>query len=153
MEKDIEVLGCKLKRDRLYRVNEDRMIFQWIKREGRNIYSVGFTPILSSLVYPLYSIKIKPVGTVVEYDGNLAVVEAGKRVSTFPSPLSGKIVDKNSGLEKDPHPIISDPYSAWIVKIESEDIESLKRLRKAEEVADTIRQVIIREQIECLPRR
>jgi len=153
VEKDIDVLGCKLKRDRLYRINEDRMIFQWIKKEGKNIYSVGFTPILSALVYPLYSVKIKPVGTVVEYDGNLAVVEAGKRVSTFPSPLGGKIVDKNSKLEKDPSPLISDPYNAWLVKIEPEDTESLKRLKRAEEVVDTIRQVIIREQIECFPRK
>ena len=150
VEKDIEVLGCKLKRDRLYRINEERMIFQWVKEEGKHIYSVGFTPLLSALVYPLYSVRIKPVGTVVEYDGNLAVVEAGKKVSTFPSPLAGKIVDKNQRLEEDPSPLMNDPYSSWLVKIESRDEISLKKLQKAEEIVETIRKIIIREGIECL---
>jgi Glycine cleavage system H protein (lipoate-binding) len=153
MEEDIDVLGCKLKKDRLYRINEERMLFQWVREEGKDLYSVGFMPILSALVYPLYSVKIKPVGAEVEYDGNIAVVEAGKRVSTFPSPLSGKIVDKNSELEKDPSSIIGDPYRAWLVKIESKDKESLRKLKRAEEIVDTVRKIIIREQIECPPRR
>jgi len=153
MEEEMDVLGCKLKKDRLYRINEERMLFQWVKEEGKELYSVGFMPILSALVYPLYSVKIKPVGTEVEYDGNLAVVEAGKRVSTFPSPLSGRIVDKNSQLEKDPSPIISNPYQSWLVKIESKDKESLRKLKRAEEIVDTVRKIIIREQIECHSRK
>ena len=108
--------------------------------------------VLSSLVYPLYAIKIKPVNTVVEYDGNLAVVESGKRVSTFPSPLSGKIVEANKVLEKDPSPIVSKPYDSWIVKIRADRPEELKRLKKAEDIAEKVKTIIIREKIECLPK-
>lgn len=150
---DIDVLGCTIKKDRLYRVDEERMLFQWVKDEGSHIYSVGFMQLLSSLVYPLYSIRIKPINTVVEFDGNLAVVESGKRVSTFPSPLSGRILEVNKALEKDPSPIVSKPYESWIVKIKSENMEELKRLKRAEDIAETVRRIIIREKIECIPKK
>ncbi len=150
---DIDVLGCKIKRDRLYRVNEDRIIFQWVKQESKGVYSVGFMQVLSSMLYPLYSVKIKPVGTVVEFDSNLAVVETGKRVSTFPSPMGGRIVQVNKDVEKDPSRIINSPYSAWLVMIESEDEESIRGLKRAEDVVEAVRGVIIREKVDCLPKR
>ena len=149
---DIDVLGCKIKRDRLYRINEERVIFQWVKEEKKGVYSIGFMQVLSSLIYPVYAVKIKPVGTVVEFDSNLAVIETGKRVSTFPSPLAGKIVEANLALEKDPSPIVSSPYEAWLVKIESSDNVSLKRLKSAEEVIDLVKQLIIKEKVQCPPK-
>ncbi len=150
---DIEVHGCIIKVDRLYRVEEERMLFQWVKDEGSGVYSVGFMQILSSLIYPLYAIRIKPVGTVVEFDGNLAVVESGKRVSTFPSPLSGKVVDSNKSLEKEPSLIVSKPYESWIVKIKAEKPEELKKLKRAEDIREILRRIIVKEKIECLPKR
>lgn len=149
---DIDVKGCKIKTDRLYYVNEDRMLFQWVKHEGHGIYSVGFMQVLSSLLYPLYSVKLKPVGTKLEPGDNLAVIETGKKVSTFPSPIGGTIVEINPALEKDPSPIISSPYSTWLVKIESDDRKSISSLKRAQEVVDVVRRVIIREGIECIPR-
>lgn len=150
---DIEILGCTVKRDRLYRMDEERMLFQWVKDEGNGIYSVGFMQLLSSLIYPLYAIRIKPVNTQVEYDDNLAVVESGKRVSTFPSPLTGRIVESNKSLEREPSAIVSRPYESWIVRLKAEKPEELKRLKKAEEVTETVRRIIVREKIECLPKR
>ncbi|WPM31792.1 glycine cleavage system protein H [Hydrogenobacter sp. T-2] len=150
---DIEVQGCIIKADRLYRVDEDRMLFQWVKDEGSGVYSVGFMQVLSSLIYPLYAIRIKPVNTVVEFDSNLAVVEFGKRVSTFPSPLSGRIVESNKMLEREPSLIVSRPYESWVVKIKSDRPEELKRLKRAEEIVDIVRGVIVREKIECLPKK
>ncbi len=148
---DIVIKGCVIKKDRLYRVNEDRMVFQWVKEE-KGVYSIGFMSILASLVYPLYSVRIKPKGTVLEYDDNLAVVESGKKVSTFPTPLGGKIVEVNSTVEKDPSIIVNQPYESWLVKLESSDEESLKKLKKAEEIVERVKNVIIREGIECLPK-
>ncbi|MEJ5339760.1 MAG: glycine cleavage system protein H [Aquificaceae bacterium] len=150
---DIEVLGCTIKTDRLYRIDEERMLFQWVKDEGSGIYSVGFMQLLSSLVYPLYAIRIKPAGTVVELDGNLAVVESGKRVSTFPSPISGRIVEANKSLEKEPSLIVSRPYESWIVRIRAERLEELKRLKTASDIVEPVKRIIVREKIECLPKK
>lgn len=150
---DIVIKGCVIKKDRLYRVNEERMIFQWVKEEGKGVYSVGFMPVMSALAYPLYSVKIKPVGTTLEYDDNLAVVESGKRVSTFPTPIGGRIVEVNHSLERDPSALVSSPYEAWMVKIASDDTDSLKKLKRAQDILKTVEAIIIRENIECLPKR
>lgn len=149
---DIDVLGCKIKTDRFYRVDEDRFLFQWVKKEHKNIFSVGFMQVLSSMLYPIYSVKIKPVGTLVEFDSNLAVIETGKKISTFPSPIGGKVVDVNKEVERTPDIIISSPYSAWIVKIESNDKESLKKLKNPQDIVETVRRFIIKEKVECLPK-
>jgi glycine cleavage system H protein len=149
MGKDIKVLECTIKGDRLYRVEVHRMLFQWVKEEKKGIYSVGMMSLLAALTYPLYSIRVKPVGTVLEFDDNLATVEAGKRIATFPTPLSGKIVAINEEVLKDPELVNRKPYTYWIAKIKAHRPQELKNLRKAEEVIEEIREVIINEDIDC----
>ncbi|WP_457600336.1 glycine cleavage system protein H [Hydrogenivirga sp.] len=149
MGKDIDVLGCRLKTDRLYRVETHRMLFQWVKDEGGGIYSVGMVSVLAALTYPLYSVRVKPVGTKLEFDDNLATVEAGKRIATFPTPLSGEVVAVNEKAVKNPELINRKPYTYWIAKIKADKPEELKNLRKAQEVLGEIREVIINEDIDC----
>jgi len=149
MGKDIKVLGCSLKGDRLYRIEPHRMLFQWVKEEGNGVYSVGMASLLASLSYPLYSIRVKPVGTKLSFDDNLASVEAGKRIATFPTPLSGEIVEVNQEVLKDPGLINRKPYTYWIAKIKATKPEELRNLKKAEEIEKVVREVIINEDIDC----
>ncbi len=147
--KDIKVLGCTVKEDRLYRVESHRMLFQWVKHEGGKVYSVGMMSILAALTYPLYSIRVKPVGTELEFDDNLATVEAGKRIATFPTPISGKIVEINEMVVKDPEVVNRKPYSSWIAKLEMINPEELKHLQKPGDVLEVIKKVIIEEDVDC----
>ncbi len=149
MGKDIKVLGCSLKGDRLYRIEPHRMLFQWVKEEGNGVYSVGMASLLAALSYPLYSIRIKPVGTKLSFDDNLATVEAGKRIATFPTPLSGEIVEVNQEVLKDPELINRKPYTYWIAKIKATKPEELGNLKRAEEIEKVVREVIINEDIDC----
>ncbi len=149
MGKDLKVLGCTIKDDRLYRVEPHRMLFQWVKEEGKGVYSVGMMSILAALSYPLYSIRVKPIGTRLEYDDNLATIEAGKRIATFPTPLSGEVVAVNEEVVKEPELVNRKPYTHWIAKIKATKPEELKRLKRAEEVYEEIKEVIINEDIDC----
>ncbi|WP_165438788.1 glycine cleavage system protein H [Aquifex aeolicus] len=149
MERKIDVLGCTLWTDRLYRVEPYRMLFQWVKDEGNGIYSVGMASILAALAYPLYSIKIKPVGTKLEYDEALAIIEAGKRVATFPTPLSGIVVDVNEEVIKNPELINKKPYSSWIAKLKATNLEEVKNLQSAKEIVKTVKDFIILEDVDC----
>ncbi len=149
MGKDIKVLGCSLKGDRLYRIEPHRMLFQWVKEEGNGVYSVGMASLLASLSYPLYSIRVKPVGTKLSFDDNLATVEAGKRIATFPTPLSGEIVEVNQEVLKDPELINRKPYTYWIAKIKATKPEEFRNLKRAEEIEKVVREVIINEDIDC----
>ncbi|NPA41036.1 MAG: glycine cleavage system protein H [Aquificae bacterium] len=149
MGKDINVLGCPLKEDRLYRVESYRMLFQWVKDEKEGIYSVGMMPLLAVLSYPIYSIRIKPVGTVLEKDDNLAVVESGKRIATFPTPLSGEVVQINHEIVNNPELLNKKPYTSWIAKLRVSKPEELKRLKGAKDVLEEVRRTIIEEDIDC----
>ncbi len=149
MGKDIKVLGCTIKGDRLYRVEPHRMLFQWVKEEEEGIYSVGMMSLLAALSYPLYSIRVKPIGTRLEYDDNLATIEAGKRIATFPTPLSGEVVAVNGEVVKEPELVNRRPYTYWIAKIRATKPEELKDLKRAEEVFAEVKEVIINEDIDC----
>lgn len=149
MGKKLEVLGCSLWDDRLYRVEPHRMLFQWVKEEEKGVYSVGMASVLAALSYPLYSIRVKPVGTKLEFDDNLATVEAGKRIATFPTPLSGEVVEVNKKVLEDPEIINRKPYSSWIAKIRATKPEETMSLKRADEVLPVIREVIINEDVDC----
>ncbi len=149
MGRDIKVLGCTVKSDRLYRVETHRMLFQWVKKEADDIYLIGMMSLLAALTYPLYSIRVKPVGTELEFDDNLATIEAGKRIATFPTPLSGKVVEINQEVVRNPEIVNRKPYSCWIAKIKATSIEEVKNLKKAEEIVNEIKEIIINEDIDC----
>jgi len=143
------VEGCSIYTDRLYRVETHRYLFQWVKREKDSIYSIGMMSILAAISYPIYSIRTKSIGTVISRDDNLAVIEAGKRVATFPSPISGEIVEINKTLEKKPELLNKKPYNSWIVRIKASNLEELENLKKAEEIIEKIRTFILIEDVDC----
>ncbi len=149
MGKNLKVLGCTIKDDRLYRVEPHRMLFQWIKEEEKGVYSVGMMSLLAALSYPLYSIKVKPIGTRLVYDDNLATVEAGKRIATFPTPLSGKVVAVNEEAVREPELVNRKPYTCWIAKIKITRPKELKKLQRAEEISAMVKEIIINEGIDC----
>jgi glycine cleavage system H protein len=148
-EVNMRVGGCSIKRDRLYRVEPHRGLFQWVKEEGEGLYSVGMMSVLAALSYPLYSIKVKPVGTVLELDDNLATVEAGKRIATFPAPISGEVVEVNGEVVRNPELVNRKPYSSWIAKIRASRPEEIRNLKRAEEILEEVERFVVEEDVDC----
>ncbi len=146
---EMKVKGCSLRNDRLYRVEPHRGLFQWVKEEGEGVYSVGMMSVLAALSYPLYSIKVKPVGTKLSFDDNLAVVEAGKRIATFPTPISGEVVEVNEEVVKDPERVNRKPYTSWIAKIRATRPEELRNLKSAEEIRKVVEKFVVEEDVDC----
>ncbi len=149
MNEELKVLGCSLKSDRLYRIEVHRMLFQWIRDEGSGVYAVGMMSLLAALTYPIYSIKVKPLGTELEIDENLAIVETGKRVATFPTPISGNIVEVNEEAVEDPQLVNRKPYTYWLAKLEATEPEELKNLKTAKDAVVVVREIIINNDIDC----
>ncbi|MDQ7037949.1 MAG: glycine cleavage system protein H [Aquificota bacterium] len=141
--------GCSLREDRLYRVETHRGLFQWVKEEGQGIYSVGMMAVLAALTYPLYSIKVKPVGTKLNFDDNLAVIEAGKRIAAFPTPISGEVVEVNEEVVRDPERVNRRPYTSWIAKLRATRPEEIGNLKRAEEVREVVERFVVEEDVDC----
>ena len=73
------------------------------------------------------------IGDEIKKGDSLGSIEAVKTVSDVFSPVSGKLLDINIGINDNPSLINEDPYGkGWIVKIELSDKNELNSLIDAE---------------------
>jgi glycine cleavage system H protein len=74
------------------------------------------------------------VGSTLQKDSSYAEVESVKAVSDVIAPMSGEVVEVNSGLEEAPEKINEDPYGeGWLVKVRLSDSREAEALLDAEE--------------------
>lgn len=79
------------------------------------------------------------VDSEVKQHDSVGSIEAVKTVSEVFSPISGKIVEVNSGINDNASVINSDPYgNGWIVKIEMSNLEELKGLLDAKSYKELV---------------
>ncbi|MCS7111657.1 MAG: glycine cleavage system protein H [Ignisphaera sp.] len=102
----------------------------WARVEAPNRVRVGLSDVGVRAAGEIVFIRFKPVGIAVKQGQPVAVVESAKWVGPVESPVSGKIVEVNGELRKNPKLIMSDPYGVgWIAVVEpsnlSDDIRNL----------------------------
>ena len=69
--------------------------------------------------------EIKPIGTRLAFDHEVAVIETIKVNISLGSPVSGRIVEINPAMTESPEVINQDPYGAgWMAVIEADDWET-----------------------------
>ena len=69
--------------------------------------------------------EIKPVGTQLAFDDEVAVIETIKVNISLGSPVSGQVVEINPAMTEAPEVINQDPYGAgWMAVIEADDWET-----------------------------
>jgi glycine cleavage system H protein len=111
---------------------------EWLKVDG-NFGYVGITDYAQSELGDIVFIDVDPDLDEVVKDEPFGTIEAVKTVSDLLSPVSGKVVELNPKLEDEPQLVNTDPYGeGWIIKIEIEDLESVKTLLSAEDYAKQI---------------
>ncbi len=91
---------------------------EWILVEGKTA-TIGISDYaqsqLSDIVYVEFKIE---VGENIKRNGACVTLESVKAAADVNSPLSGKVVAVNEDLPQSMEMINSDPYKAWMVKIE-----------------------------------
>jgi glycine cleavage system H protein len=71
-------------------------------------------------------------GTQIQKDGTYAEVESVKAVSDVIAPMSGEIIESNSGLADAPEKVNDDPYGeGWLVKVRLSDPAEAEQLMDA----------------------
>ena len=79
-------------------------------------------------------LELPEAGARVDKDEPFGVIESTKAVSDIFAPLSGKVLDVNSGLLEEPAPVNASPYEdGWLLKIEVEDAKELEDLMDGSE--------------------
>jgi glycine cleavage system H protein len=101
---------------------------EWVHIEG-DIATVGVTDFAQSELGDIVFVEIETQGESLEEHAIFGTVEAVKTVSDLFMPVSGTVIEVNTGLEADPAHVNNDPYGAgWMIKVklsEGADLSSL----------------------------
>jgi glycine cleavage system H protein len=102
--------------DLLYHPEHD-----WVRIDG-DTATFGITWFAQDALGEVVFFDPPEVGTTVTKDESYAEVESVKAVSDVIAPLSGEIVEVNTGLGDKPEVINDDPYGeGWMVKVKLSD--------------------------------
>jgi len=109
---------------------------EWIKADGEH-YIVGITAFAQDQLGDIVYVELPKVGDHLEAGTQFGVIESVKTASDLYAPVSGEVVEVNSGLVDQPQSVNDDPYQAgWMIKIQTEDSAAVDKLLTAEQYAE-----------------
>jgi glycine cleavage system H protein len=110
---------------------------EWIRVEGAFGF-VGITDFAQKELGDIVFLDVNSVGQTLQHEEVFGTVEAVKTVSDLFMPVSGEVVEFNTGLESNPELVNNDPYAAWIVKVKLSDVSEIDGLLSAAAYKDLI---------------
>lgn len=103
---------------------------EWIHLES-NIATIGITDFAQSSLGDIVFVELPAEDEELEAGNSFGVVESIKSVSDLYTPVSGKVVEKNSTVEDTPENLNEDPFGAWLIKVEASNTSELDALMDA----------------------
>ena len=112
---------------------------EWVSSEDSGNARIGITDHAQEALGDLVFVELPAVGDEIGQGDPCAVVESVKAASDIYSPVSGKVVAVNEGLDSDPALINADPYGdGWLFELELLDREELEGLKDSEAYAESL---------------
>jgi len=106
---------------------------EWVKVEGDSA-TIGITHYASGRLGDIVFVELPEKGRILEQFKTFGVVESVKATSDLYAPLSGEVVEINSGLEEHPEFVNLEPYGkGWMLKIKIRDLKELDALMSPED--------------------
>lgn len=101
---------------------------EWTKIEGDTVV-IGITDFAQSALGDIVFVELPEVGITLNAHQAFGVVESIKSVSDLYSPISGTVVEVNSGLQNTPELCNAEPYdSAWMIKVKLSNTQEVNSL-------------------------
>lgn len=100
---------------------------EWVKVDG-NVAIIGVSDFAQKEMGDITYVDMPAEGDEFSKGEDFGALESVKASSELYSPVSGSVVACNLELESAPELINSDPYAAWIIKIEMSDRTELDSL-------------------------
>jgi len=91
---------------------------EWLKTED-GVAVIGISDFAQDALGDVVFINLPAVGDEVTAGESFGDVESVKAVSDLISPVTGVVCAVNEELEDSPENLNSDPYGAWIIKVEN----------------------------------
>ena len=108
---------------------------EWIRIENSTAY-VGITHHAQKSLGDIVYVELPSVGEEIDAADEFGTIESVKAVSSLFIPVSGKVIEVNSEVAKQPELINEDCYDAWLIRIEitnPQDKDSLMNASEYEE--------------------
>ena len=111
----------------VFRVAADRFYHSagvWALAEG-GVVRIGISDYLQQRSGDVAFVQVRPEGTLLAVEDEVATIETIKVNIELPSPVAGKVLRVNPVLETAPEQINLDPYGeGWLCEIEAADWEA-----------------------------
>ena len=91
---------------------------EWLKTED-GIAIIGISDFAQDALGDVVFVNLPAVGDEVTAGESFGDVESVKAVSDLICPVSGIVCATNEELDDSPENLNSDPYGAWIIKVEA----------------------------------
>ncbi len=90
---------------------------EWVKLDG-NIATIGITDHAQAELGDITYLDLPEVGRMLQKDSQFGEVESVKAVSELFAPLTGEVIETNTGISDTTELVNSDPYGeGWLIKV------------------------------------
>lgn len=106
---------------------------EWVATEEAPIFTVGITDFAQSQLGDVVFVELPAVGSQIQLNDSVAVVESVKAASDIYAPLTGEVVAINEALNESPDQLNHSPYEqGWLFKVKGIDPQTLDHLLDAD---------------------
>jgi len=106
---------------------------EWIQVKDDKA-TVGITDFAQKQLGDVVYVEMPEVGTKLEFHQSIGVIESVKAVSDIYSPISGEVIEVNTGLNDSPELVNQDPHGkGWFIRLKVKDETELEKLMSADE--------------------
>jgi glycine cleavage system H protein len=103
---------------------------EWALVENDTV-TIGITDFAQSALGDIVFLEVPSVGSELKKGSTFGVVESIKSVSDLYSPVTGKVISRNTDAEGTPEKINQDAYGSWLIKVKISDSSELNDLLTA----------------------
>jgi glycine cleavage system H protein len=146
----VDVAGCPLPEDRLYDLEQD---VWWAPSPDGATGTVGLLATLAAFAGPFSSVTFRPVTGVLARGRSVATIESVRFTGAVRLPVEADVVERNEALVGRPRLLNDAAYGdGWVVRVRPVRPDDPARLLEtAPQVADRLRERILRQRIRCWP--
>lgn len=105
----------------------------WVKIEEGKV-RLGITQRVADFLTLITNVELPKLGDEIKIGDTIGIIESQKTTVDLSSPLSGRVLEVNEGIIKDPLPLVYDPYgNGWMVVIEPSNPKEIEELIDVDE--------------------
>jgi len=102
---------------------------EWVRLEGNDVVVVGITDFAQDQLGDVVHVELPKLHQEISQNTEVSTVDSVKAASDIKSPVSGKVVEINEQLLKDPSLVNKDPVGAgWFYKVQLSNLAELDEL-------------------------